>query len=85
MSVSIRSRSAVHPTMKPVELVARAIRNSSKPGQLVYDPFAGSGTTLIAAEQTGRRCRAMELDPRYAQVILERWGAIAGTPAERVA
>jgi len=79
------ARSAVHPTMKPVELVARAIRNSSKPGQLVYDPFAGSGTTLIAAEQTGRRCRAMELDPRYAQVILERWGAIAGTPAERVA
>jgi site-specific DNA-methyltransferase (adenine-specific) len=79
------ARSAVHPTMKPVELVARAIRNSSKPGQLVYDPFAGSGTTLIAAEQTGRACRAMELDPRYAQVILERWGAIAGTPAERVA
>jgi DNA modification methylase len=79
------ARSAVHPTMKPVELVARAIRNSSKPGQLVYDPFAGSGTTLIAAEQTGRSCRAMELDPRYAQVILERWGAIAGKPAERLA
>jgi site-specific DNA-methyltransferase (adenine-specific) len=79
------ARSAVHPTMKPVELVARAIRNSSTPGQLVYDPFAGSGTTLIAAEQTGRVCRAMELDPRYAQVILERWGALVGTPAERVA
>jgi DNA modification methylase len=79
------ARSAVHPTMKPVELVARAIRNSSTPGQLVYDPFAGSGTTLIAAEQTGRRCRAMELDPRYAQVILERWAALVGTPAERVA
>jgi DNA modification methylase len=79
------ARSAEHPTMKPVELVARAIRNSSTPGQLVYDPFAGSGTTLIAAEQTGRRCRAMELDPRYAQVILERWAALAGTRAERVA
>ena len=79
------ARSAEHPTMKPVELVARAIRNSSTPGQLVYDPFAGSGTTLIAAEQTGRVCRAMELDPRYAQVILERWGALVGTPAERVA
>lgn len=79
------ARSAVHPTMKPVELVARAIRNSSTPRQLVYDPFAGSGTTLIAAEQTGRSCRAMELDPGYAQVILERWGAIAGVPAERVA
>jgi DNA modification methylase len=79
------ARSVVHPTMKPVELVARAIRNSSTPGQLVYDPFAGSGTTLIAAEQTGRTCRAMELDPRYAQVILERWGAIAGVAAERVA
>jgi DNA modification methylase len=79
------ARSAEHPTMKPVELVARAIRNSSKPGQLVYDPFAGSGTTLIAAEQTGRACRAMELDPRYAQVILERWGALSGVAAERVA
>jgi DNA modification methylase len=79
------ARSAEHPTMKPIELVARAIRNSSTPGQLVYDPFAGSGTTLIAAEQTGRRCRAMELDPRYAQVILERWAALAGTRAERVA
>jgi site-specific DNA-methyltransferase (adenine-specific) len=79
------ARSAEHPTMKPVELVARAIHNSSTPGQLVYDPFAGSGTTLIAAEQTGRRCRAMELDPRYAQVILERWTALVGTPAERVA
>jgi site-specific DNA-methyltransferase (adenine-specific) len=79
------ARSTSHPTMKPVELVARAIRNSSTPGQLVYDPFAGSGTTLIAAEQTGRRCRAMELDPRYAQVILERWAALVGTPAERVA
>ena len=79
------ARSAVHPTMKPVELVARAIRNSSTPGQLVYDPFAGSGTTLIAAEQTGRTCRAMELDPRYAQVIIERWAALAGVPAVRVA
>jgi site-specific DNA-methyltransferase (adenine-specific) len=79
------ARSTSHPTMKPVELVARAIRNSSTPGQLVYDPFAGSGSTLIAAEQTGRRCRAMELDPRYAQVILERWAALVGTPAERVA
>ena len=79
------ARSTEHPTMKPVELVARAIRNSSKPGQLVYDAFAGSGSTVIAAEQTGRRCRAMELDPRYAQVILERWGALAGVPAERVA
>ena len=79
------ARSTSHPTMKPVELVARAIRNSSTPGQLGYDPFAGSGTTLIAAEQTGRRCRAMELDPRYAQVILERWAALVGRPAERVA
>ena len=78
------TRSAVHPTMKPVELVVRAIRNSSRPGEIVYDPFAGSGTTLVAAEQTGRNCRAMELDPRYAQVILERWAALAGVPAERV-
>jgi DNA modification methylase len=79
------ARNVAHPTMKPVELVARAIRNSSRPGELVYDPFAGSGTTLVAAEQTGRSARVMELDPRYAQVILERWAALVGAPAERLA
>jgi DNA modification methylase len=66
-------RSEEHPTMKPVELVARALRNSSRPREMVYEPFAGSGTTVIAAEQTDRRCVAIEIDPRYAQVAIERW------------
>jgi DNA modification methylase len=68
--------------MKPVELVARALSNSSRPGDLVYEPFAGSGTTIIAAEQTRRRCVALEIDPRYAQVAIERWEAFTGRTAE---
>jgi site-specific DNA-methyltransferase (adenine-specific) len=77
-------RSETHPTMKPVELVARAITNSSVTGGLVFDPFIGSGTTIIAAEQTGRRCAAIELDPRYVQVTIERWEAFTGRTAEKV-
>jgi len=72
------TRSAEHPTMKPVALVERAIRNSSRPGETVYDAFSGSGTMLIAAEITGRVAFAMEIDPRYAQVALERWAAFTG-------
>jgi DNA modification methylase len=63
----------LHPTMKPVELVERAIRNSSKPGDVVLDPFGGSGTTLIAAEKSGRTARLMELEPKYVDVIVRRW------------
>jgi DNA modification methylase len=63
----------LHPTMKPVELVERAIRNSSRPGNLVLDPFGGSGTTLIAAEKSGRQARLIELDPKYVDVIVRRW------------
>lgn len=70
------SRSTEHPTMKPVALVERAIRNSSLPGQIVYDPFAGSGTTLVAAETAARSARVIEIDPRYAQVVIERWAAL---------
>jgi DNA modification methylase len=77
-------RSETHPTMKPVELVARALTNSSRPGDLVYEPFAGSGTTVIAAEQTRRRCVALEIDPRYAQVAIERWQTFTGRTAERI-
>jgi DNA modification methylase len=77
-------RSESHPTMKPVELVTRALENSSRPGELVYEPFAGSGTTIVAAEQTGRRCAAIELDPRYAQVAIRRWEAFTGRTAERL-
>jgi site-specific DNA-methyltransferase (adenine-specific) len=72
------ARSAEHPTMKPVALVERAIRNSSRPGETVFDPFVGSGTTLVAAEIAGRRAFAMEIDPAYAQVALERWATLTG-------
>ena len=67
------AKNDLHPTMKPVALVERAIRNSSKSRDIVLDPFGGSGTTLIAAERTGRRARLIELDPKYADVIVQRW------------
>jgi DNA modification methylase len=68
----------LHPTMKPVELIERAIRNSSKNRDIVLDLFGGSGTTLIAAERTGRSARLMELDPKYSDVIVERWQNLTG-------
>jgi len=71
----------LHPTMKPVELVERAIRNSSRPGNVVLDPFGGSGTTLIAAEKSGRLARLIELDPKYVDVIVRRWQAFTGKQA----
>ncbi|MGE4359972.1 MAG: site-specific DNA-methyltransferase, partial [Lysobacteraceae bacterium] len=75
----------LHPTMKPVELVERAIRNSSRPGDVVLDPFGGSGTTLIAAEKAGRVARLIELDPKYADVIVRRWQDWTGRQAMREA
>lgn len=77
-------KSEEHPTMKPVELVARAITNSSKKGDIVIDLFGGSGTTLIASEQTGRCCRMMELDPKYVDVIINRWEQLTGEKAELI-
>lgn len=71
----------MHPTVKPVALVADAIRDCSKRGGLVLDPFGGSGTTLIAAERTGRAARLAELDLRYVDVILRRWEAFTGESA----
>ena len=73
----------LHPTMKPVKLVARFIINSSRKGDTVGDIFGGSGTTLIACEQLGRRCRMMELDPHYADVIIDRWEKFTGKEAVR--
>ena len=73
----------LHPTMKPVELVERAIRNSSRPGNVVLDPFGGSGTTLIAAEKSGRQARLIELDPKYVDVIVRRWQDWTGQQATR--
>ena len=66
-------RNDLHPTMKPVALVERAIRNSSKSRDIVLDPFGGSGTTLISAERTGRQARLLELNPKYVDVIVRRW------------
>ena len=71
----------LHPTMKPVELVERAVRNSSKTRDLVLDPFGGSGSTLIACEKSGRRARLIELDPKYVDVIVKRWEAFSGGKA----
>jgi DNA modification methylase len=71
-----------HPTMKPIELITRAINNSSRANDLVLDPFAGSGSTLIAADQTRRRARVMEIDPKYCDVIIARWERITGGKAE---
>jgi DNA modification methylase len=75
----------LHPTMKPVELVERAIRNSSRSGNVVLDPFGGSGTTLIAAEKSGRLARLIELDPKYVDVIVRRWQGWTGKQATREA
>jgi len=75
----------LHPTMKPVELVERAIRNSSRPGDVVLDPFGGSGTTLIAAEKSGRQARLIELDPKYVDTIVRRWQDYTGAQAVREA
>lgn len=76
--------SELHPTMKPLELVERALENSSRRGDLVLDPFVGSGTTVIACERTGRRARAVELDPRYCDVVVARWETFTGRQAATV-
>ena len=72
-----------HNTMKPVELMERAVRNSSKTRDIVLDPFGGSGTTVIACEKSGRRARLMELDPKYVDVIIKRWQSFTGKEAQR--
>jgi DNA modification methylase len=73
-----------HPTQKPVLLSEIPIRNHLRPGEAVYEPFSGSGTTLMAAETLGRRCFAMEIDPKYVQVAIERWQTFTGSTAERL-
>lgn len=78
------SRNGEHPTMKPIDLIGYPIKNSSKKGDVVLDLFGGSGSTLIACEQLGRRCMTMELDEKYASVILKRWEELTGERAERI-
>jgi len=82
MLMSSRSEQAVdHPTQKAIVLFTRPIENHTKRGEWVYEPFGGSGTTLIAAEQTGRRCIALEIDPKYVDVIALRWMSATGKVA----
>jgi DNA modification methylase len=81
---SRREDLALHPTVKPTALVADAIQDVTRRGELVLDPFLGSGTTLIAAERCGRRFRGLELDPAYVDVAIDRWTAMTGGTPERV-
>ena len=71
----------MHGTQKPVACMLRPLENNSSPGQAVYEPFAGSGTTIIAAEMTGRACHAIELNPVYVDVAIRRWQAFTGKTA----
>lgn len=75
---------ALHPTMKPVAMVADAIMNCTERGDIVLDPFLGSGTTIIAAARTGRRCCGLEIDPIYTDVIIRRWDAFTRAQAIHV-
>lgn len=76
-------RNDVHPTMKPVALIERMLKNSARPGDLVLDPFGGSGSTLVAADRLGMSARLIELDPKYADVIIKRWQDYTGRRAKR--
>lgn len=78
------TKSKLHPTMKPVPLFDYQIKNSSKRGQIVLDLFGGSGTTMIACEQNGRKAYLMEIDPKYADVIIDRWEEFTGKKAEKL-
>lgn len=75
-------RSEEHPTMKPLALYGNMLTNSTRPGDLVYEPFSGSGTTLLACEKMGRRCYAIEIDPAYVDVAVARWEELTGNKAE---
>lgn len=78
------SRSEEHPTMKPLKLLAKQIKNSTKPGENVLDIFGGSGSTLMACEQLGRHCFTAELDPRYCDSIIKRWEDFTGQQAVKI-
>ena len=78
------NRSKLHPTTKPIGLVRRLVLNSTQIGEVVFDGFLGSGTTLLACEQTKRRCFGIELDPEYCQTIIKRWEKMTGKKARRI-
>lgn len=77
-------RSELHPTMKPIDLVIHCINNSTRKNDLVYEPFCGSGTTLLACENTNRKCRSVELSPDYCAVILQRFKDATGKEPVRI-
>jgi DNA modification methylase len=79
-----RENDKVHPTQKPIELFEKPILNHTVKGDIVYDPFAGSGTQFIAAERTGRKCYGIEIEPKYVNVILSRWEAETGKTAQLI-
>lgn len=76
-------RSDLHPTMKPIELIDKAMMNSSKNEDIIYEPFGGSGSTLISAEKNNRICYAIELDPKYCDTIIQRWEDFTGNKATK--
>jgi DNA modification methylase len=76
-----KTTGAQHPTQKPVELFAIPMRNHTRPGDVCFEPFSGSGSQIVAAEQLRRRCYAVELEPRYVDVAVRRWEAAAGREA----
>lgn len=78
------SKSEEHPTMKPLKLIARSVKNSSKKDELVLDLFGGSGSTMMTCEQLGRKCYTMEYDPKYCDVIVKRWEKLTGKKAELI-
>ena len=81
---NVELKDRVHPTQKPVGLIAAILSDHSNPGALCLDPFLGSGTTLVACEQLGRTCYGMEISPQYCQVIIDRWEKLTGQKAEKV-
>lgn len=81
---TVNKRTGDHPAEFPVELPARCIKMHSRPGDIILDPFCGSGTTMIAAEQLGRKCYGMELDPHYCDIILARWEEFTGKTATKI-
>ena len=85
MSPERRADLALHPTVKPVAMIADAIKDASNRGNLILDPFLGSGTVVIACEQTGRICAGLELDPKFVDVIIRRWQAFTGGQARHAA
>lgn len=79
-----KSKDYIHPTQKPIRLCERALNKNSKVGDLLFEPFNGSGSTMMACEKAERRCFGMELDPKYAEVAIQRWESTTGLKAKKL-